>query len=196
MNDPLIPTPVPVNLPNLPEGLPKMNDDAPKYLMTDEQIKFMLDAAGALIPSLKQYWPLIVSIMVLIGGLGAGIGRVTSPAPVNPAPVNPAPVNPAPVNPAPAVNIPTPNILPPEKLRWHYRFYLTPDIELPDSIKKNKDVSIDPKTYEPGSAYSIPGRNVQLPCFVIINQGMIVDVVSFRSIDDSALTQVFDTTKK
>jgi len=76
------------NTVSLPAGVPETDHDAPKVALTQEQVDFLVDQAGKMWPTLKQYWPTIILVCSIIGTAGGMIQKAINP----PAPVQQIPV--------------------------------------------------------------------------------------------------------
>ena len=85
--------------PTVPVGTPSTDPTKPAWMLTQDQINFLVNQVTTFWPAFKQYWPQIMLVAGMIYGAGHGVGRYTAPTPsaeiVNvPGPVVTTPADP------------------------------------------------------------------------------------------------------
>jgi hypothetical protein len=63
------------NIVGLPANMPQTEVTAPKVMLTQEQVDFLVRQAGDLFPTIKKYWPMIVIVLAAVGQAGNMIGK-------------------------------------------------------------------------------------------------------------------------
>lgn len=68
------------NLVSLPVGMPDTDQTQPKVQLTQDQVDFLVNQAGKMLPSLVKWWPVIVLALSAAGTLGAQINKSINPS--------------------------------------------------------------------------------------------------------------------